>query len=191
MTSYKVRRDWPGLVGLLLGASLASPALATVIVRFDPASSTRLPGDLFTVDVVADFGADSVIGWGIDVSYDAQVIALTSPPTIGPYWQPAFAPDGDGLTAAADPFSDPDQNGLYGSIGGDNVLLATLTFSAVQPGESPIVASITPGDLNEGFALDPIGFADVVYQPASVLVVPEPISICLILAGLLAMRRRR
>ena len=53
-----------------------------------------------------------------------------------------------------------------------------------------------PVDLSEGFALDPPptgAFADVVYAPGSITVIPEPASVALVLIGgvVFGLRRRR
>ncbi|MEP0842584.1 MAG: hypothetical protein HRF43_07715 [Phycisphaerae bacterium] len=191
MTSRQHGRAWRFLAGAILAAAPALTASAAVI-RFDPPAATFGPGDAVVIRLVADFGGESVIGWGLDVSFDPQVLAMSDPPVIGPFWEAAFAPDGDALAGSANPFTDPDHNGLFGSIGGNSVLLATLHFTSVGLGHTELVASATPGDLNEGFALDPSGFASVVYQPGSVTIVPEPACASLIvpLAGLVRRRRR-
>jgi len=56
--------------------------------------------------------------------------------------------------------------------------------------DGPVV-SVTPGDLNEGFALAPTGFSDVTFQPGHVTV-PEPgTALVLLAAGLVTVRRCR
>lgn len=184
------RRARPAMLAALLIVTVVSPDVHAVTVRFDPAADTRAVGEVFTVQILADLGTQSSIGWGLDLDYDTNLLLLTQPPEIGSYWQAAFANDGDGLTGSADPFSDPDGNLLFGSIGGDNVLLATLTFEALAPGLSPLTASVTDNDLNEGFALDPTGFADIVFENGTVHVVPEPLHLPAMLLALSVWRRR-
>lgn len=183
-------RAVPAILIALSMAAMASPHARAATVRFNPADSTYAVDDVFTVQLVADLGTQSSIGWGLDLEYDTNLLSLIQPPEIGPFWQAAFADDGDGLAGSADPFTDPDNNLLFGSIGGDNVLLATLTFKALAPGQSPLIASITDNDLNEGFALDPTGFADIVFENGAIHVVPEPLHLSAILLALGACRRR-
>lgn len=92
-----------------------------------------------------------------------------------------MAPDGDGLAGAVFPA------GLTGDL-----LLATLTFQAIGAGATEVGASATPGDLTEGFPLDPSGFdADVSFTSARVEV-PEPgLPVILALAALTQLLRRR
>ena len=156
------------------------PASSAVIVRFSPLESVVSVGQQFQVQVRADI-TNPVLGWGLDVNHASQIIAGNGTPDIGPLWSPGYAPDGDALAGLAFP----------SSISGSNVLLATLTFSALNVGETYLTASITPGDLTEGFPLDPTGFDMVTFEPAHVTVVPEPASLLLIsLNGLIVFRRR-
>ncbi len=174
-------------IGLFILLTLLVPftCWATVIVSFDPQNSVVAPGDLFTVDLIADI-ADPVLGWGLDISYDTGILSLIGAPVIGPLWTPGFAPDGDGLAGLAFP----------AAISGNDILLASLNFGALALGESLLQASNTFGDLTEGFALlEPGAFADVQFVDGSVSVrgVPEPATIVLAgagLAGLWVMRRK-
>ncbi len=47
-----------------------------------------------------------------------------------------------------------------------------------------MLASVTPADLTEGFALDPTGFAEVTFEPGEVTVVPTPGAVVLGVMGL-------
>ncbi|HRX86068.1 MAG TPA: hypothetical protein P5572_13695, partial [Phycisphaerae bacterium] len=141
-------------------ARVAGPG-ADVTVRFVPSATTVDYGDVFSVDVVADI-APAVLGWGLDVTIDAP--ALLQPvgmPAVGPAWIAAPASDGDGLAALAFP----------SAVSGGSVVLATLQFVATGLGQVSLAASASAGDLAEGFALDPSGFATVAYEPATITVV--------------------
>lgn len=182
---------WAAAALLLWTAS----SQATVIVRFEPSATTVQQGNDFTVDIRVDLGDEPVIGWGLDLAFDMDVVSLSGPPAIGPYWLAGYAPDGDQLTGSVDAFADPDGDGIFGSVQGNNVLLATLTFSADAVGVTNLLASHTPSDLNEGFPLDPIGFASVSYQPIQIFVIPEPMTAMFLMVfavgGRLSRPRRR
>lgn len=154
------------------------PASADIVVRFEPVSSVVQLHDVFGVRIVADID-DLVVGWGLDLTIaDETIASLISAPDLGDDWVPAFAPDGDGLSALAFP----------DSVGGTDTLLATLTFSADSLGDTDLLLSVTPGDLTEGFALDPSGFANVQYLPGQIQVVPEPVAVIIVLSGLVLLR---
>jgi len=143
--------------------ALTASAQAGVIVYVRPSADQVLPGESFTVQLRADID-QPVVAWGLDLAFNSAVVQRSGPPAIGPAWFPAYAPDGDGLAGVAFPVP----------VVGANTLLATIVFEALTPGTCPLAASFTPGDLNEGFALDPVGFAQVSFIPASVTVLPEP-----------------
>lgn len=160
----------------------AAAGLVDVTVRFDPPFQTVLMGDTFTVDLVADIDLP-VVGWGLDVTAETRgVIAPANPPLIGPLWIPAYCPDGDGLAGLAFPES----------VAGPGILLATLTYHADDLGTTDLLATITLDDPWEGFALDPTGFATITFEPAEVVVFPEPATAALLVtAGALMVARRR
>jgi hypothetical protein len=167
------------IVFLLVLLSHQHVAQATVTVRFEPSDLAVDVSDAFTLDIVADI-PDPVLGWGLDLALDPTIASLVGVDAIGPLWTPAFAPDGDGLAAIAFP----------SSISGNDVLLATLSFSALALGETDLLLSVTPGDLNEGFPLDPTGFADLIFESGHVTV-PEPAALLLAAGMLTVMQRRR
>lgn len=165
-------------------ACVSAATAGLVTVRFDPPDQTVNLGDPFSVSLVADI-SDPVLGWGLDFTIaNPSVAALSGPPVIGPQWFPFSTPDGDGLGGIAFP----------NSISGNNVLLATLNFTADSLGDTNLLLSVTPGDLTEGFPLDPTGFATLSFEPGHVTVIPEPASVAILaFAGLGAIRpvRRR
>lgn len=164
------------LAAVIVACCNPQPSWASIIVRFDPPSTTVNLGDGFDVQLRADIG-DAVIGWGLDVGFDPGVLSVTAPPAIGPTWSAAYAPDGDGLVGLAFP----------DNVTGNDILLATLHLKATTVGETDLVPSITTGDLAEGFALYPTGFAQLTFQPAHVkVIVPEPATLILLASASLA-----
>ncbi len=174
---------------LLLIVSSAGASLVTdVVVRFDPPIQTVNINDVCTVDLIADNTAP-VVGWGLDVGLSVPSIAsiFTAPAVAFPPWVAAAAVDGDDLAALADPLAPTN-----GSVSGTGILLATLTFQADAQGTTDLLAGTTPGDLTEGFPLDPTGFATLSFEPGQVTVIPEPGTLgSLLCAGLMLMRSRR
>lgn len=175
---------------VMLGAASLIPAQssATIIVSFDTSASS-------VVDVVADIPAlEAVLGWGIDIALSDPAIAQqVGAPVIGPLWSAAPTMDGDGLAGLAFPLP----------ISGVDVVLATLTFEALEIGTVDLAASVSPLDFTEGFPLappaSPGSLADVTFLDLSMTVgpalsVPEPgtgFVVALGLAGIVVAQRRR
>jgi hypothetical protein len=161
----------------LLGL-LASPALATIVVSFDPPITYANVGDAVAVNLVANIPqADAIFGWGLDLGVTGTSATYVPPPAIGPLFTPVFAPDGDDLAGLVQP---PD------TVFGASVVLATLHFNVVGSGDTFLNASYTAGDLTEGF-IGEGGFVPVTFQQG--LITPEPASLALL--GLLVVIRRR
>jgi hypothetical protein len=169
------------LFGCAALLAFSVPARAAVIVRAVPSAASVAAGDTLTVELRAATD-QSVFGFGLDLSFDGGVLSLTAPPVIAAPWDGLNAPDGDGLAGLVFP------NG----ISGPDLLLATLTFSALAPGFTTILPGVSAGDLTEGFPLDPSGFAsDVSFVGAQVEVVPEPSSALLLGFALAALALAR
>lgn len=158
----------------LLVATASAVSTASVVVRLEPAAIVAQVGETFTIDVLADFGSEMVIGWGLDIGFDPSFVSPVGSPQVGDFWIPGYAPDGDGLTGSVDAFGDPDGDGHFGSVSGNGVLLASLTFIADAPGSFDVTPAYTAQDLNEGFPLDPSGFAPMSATHAHITIVPEP-----------------
>jgi len=170
----------------VLGALLAIPflsqfALAGIVVRLEPTTMFVDIGSAFDVAIVADI-PNPVIAWGVDLAIaDGVILSHIGEPTIGPSWIATNAADSDGLAAVAFP------NGVSGT----SVLLATVSFTANAVGETALLLAVTPGDPTEGFGLDPVGFAEVTFEPGHVTVVPDPTTLSLLACGSLALLLRR
>ena len=178
MCRYSCRIAARVVAAFLLAAAAAS---ANVTVRFEPASLTVDPGTIFSMAIVADI-PQPLVGWGLDLTIqNPAVVSVHAAPSIGPLWVSAYAPDGDGLAGLAFP----------SSVSGTGVVLATLSLSADAVGETDLWINVTPGDLSEGFALDPTGFDTFTVQAGHVKV-PEPATgLFLLAAGAVVAGRRR
>ena len=186
---------WGSVFCATLLAASPNATAVIVIVRIEPPSQVVTLNEVFTVDIVADIpDTDPVIGWGLDFTVATPGLltqigppVLASPPWIGIL---NLDSDGDGLLGLADP-APP----INGEVSGVGVVLATLTFSADAIGHTDLLLSVTPGDLTEGFPLSPppVGaFADIVFEPGSVWVIPEPTTLATFaIGGLILFRRRR
>ncbi len=162
----------------LLACLLPISSGATPInVSFVLSASVVNVGETFTVDLVADI-PDPVLGWGLDVTFNPAILSQVGVLIANPPWDAGFAPDGDELVGLAFPLP----------IAGDDIRLATLTFRAIAPGLSALVASLTADDQTEGFPLafpaSPGSFAEVSFIDGSVNIIPVPATLALISLGL-------
>lgn len=165
---------------------LACPAMAGIYVHFNPEYTfVDIAAGSVTVDMLADIPEDTpIIGWGLDlVQYGASAV-YAPPPVIGPLFDPVFAPDGDELAGLVPPFPPP------GTVWGNNVLLATITFNLVDLGYTYFEASYTTFDLTEGFIGEDGFIEPVVSGCAHIYVTPEPTALALLGLGLALVRRR-
>lgn len=174
---------------LALGALALSTASATPIsVGFVQQNSTiAAPGGTVNVDIVANIPQEwAVVGWGLDLSIATPAIAALTGQAIGSSWDAVtYTPDGDLLAGLA---PTPPGTGIWGSA----VVLASLTFTGLTAGVTPIALSDDSAtDLTEGFVYYPVNrpFAPVEYIDGSITVFPEPASFALLALALVIRRR--
>ncbi len=181
------------LLFALLFCCVANAHALTITVL--PSESQLTVGDFFHVDIIADIAqSESVIGWGLDFSFDQTLLSLSAPPTINTaLWRQIYAADGDGLAAALPSFLSP-------AVYGEDLLLATLTMEAIDAGFSSLGISYTASDRREGFSRKTGFVTNIQYIQAAVEVsaptapVPEPATIGLLgmgLMGLACVARKR
>ncbi len=185
------------LAPLALAAALACVAPqadAAVTMRFVPSAATVNVGQTIAFDLLADID-EPVIGFDFEVMFDPLLATLTDV-TFGSAWDPFSMAIGAELIGLA-PF-DPTLG--QQTVNGDDVLLATLSFSGNAPGITALNVSFSGV---QGFYLepDPNGtdpfprVQDVTTQAGALQVVPEPATLALLLpavfgAGWLSRRRQ-
>jgi len=106
----------------------------------------KLTAAFLTLGLAGVLFADAdtlLLGFGLDVGFDSASLAWIGSAVVAPAWTAVFAPDGDGLAGLAPP----------SGISGNGLVVATLTFQALQAGTTALTPSVTPGDLTEGFSL--------------------------------------
>ncbi|MBT9504848.1 MAG: PEP-CTERM sorting domain-containing protein [Burkholderiaceae bacterium] len=169
-----------GAAALLLGAVSAQAAGSLVIT---PVDSNVNPGDSFALLVSGSGFSDKVVGGGLNLSFDASVLSLTSVTVDTVVWE--FVSSNGLIDNAAGTLSDVYFNSFKAQLPTGDFKVATLQFSAKAGGSSAIMMSDSP---NFPFANDLAEVVSVSYQGAMVNVsaVPEPGSWALLLGGLTA-----
>ena len=163
-------------------------AQAIPIVSLELSTTDIYVGDAFTIDVVVDgvtdidsFGfSDELLSFGFDVDYLASECSYNGAEVN----VPAFFDD-------SSLFPDTDVAGsALPAIGGDDILLATLSFTPLLAGDFFIGIISDIFDLNEGLILlgleDPDLLSVDITQSIGVNVspVPEPATILLLVSGM-------
>ena len=174
------------LLGLLVVYCPLS-AFAVIIVSFDAPVTNVAPGDMFSVDLVADVDSGMAItSFGLDVTFDPAILDTDSAvvPTPIPFVGSLVDTTMDGVIKLTG-FGPPGP-GLSGLL-----LLATLTFTAEMAGMTALDLAFPDFPVLDGFGLAAGGVAlpDAV-MPGQVNVtgvIPEPSTFLLVGLGLAAL----
>ena len=184
----------PKYVAAVLSALMlaSAPAYAEITVSFFPPNQVvDLADGTTTVDILALIPeSDAIVSWGFDLSFLGTSVSLFGAAVNEPLFDAVTGFDGDPFAALA-----PTPPGTAVCRDPVAVLLATVTLSLNEEGVTTLVLDDdNPSDLSEGFALDPPPageFADVVYEPGTVTVIPEPAVAVLVGLGAVTLLRRR
>ncbi len=161
---------------------------ATISVHVIPSVSEIARDGSFNVAITADIDQE-VVAYGFHLAYDPSMLTLTSL-AVPAAFQSLPAPRSDGVAALAYP----------NSAFGDDVLLATATFTARTVGVADIGVGVTPSDATEGFAWRICNYGAANVTPGQVTIteqpphptppVPEPATLLFLLGGLALIGRR-
>jgi PEP-CTERM motif len=176
---------------LSLAASLACLSMNAAQAQslfLSPATQTVDADAGFTVQVLGSSFANTILGGGFELNYDATVVRLDMV-TIDPSWEFGLSSPENGGKGAINNAAGTLSNAFFAtnvSPKAGNFLAATLKFTAIgDPGSSTTLALA-------GNALQPFveerslgETLDVTYQSATVTIsnVPEPSSLVMLLAG--------
>ena len=187
-------RVWCLSLSLVLAALMPiQAAAADVNVHVEPALQTVDVLDTFELTFAADM-SEPLLGFGFELTFDDQLFELDSI-AIGHDFLAATNNGDDLMSALA--FPDP--------VSGDDVVLGTATFTAMEAGTGIFGIKVAEDDLTQGFAEVSIGaFADFDVATGTVTsgatfdggaggggpVVPEPTTLSLLGFGALLVARR-
>jgi hypothetical protein len=171
---------------LALAVCGTMPALAGII-SIQPATKNTNPGQTFSLDVTIN-GAADLYAYQFDIGFNSSVLSANS------VSEGAFL-SGSGSTFFFEGFIDNVggtisfiADSLTGPISGasGNGTLATISFTSIGPGSSPVgVFNVTALDsFGEGIAVDTVGATVTVSAGADV---PEPSPSVFLFAGSLAL----
>jgi hypothetical protein len=176
------------LAAALALAGLSSVATANGSVVFTPVASEALVGDLVVVEVRGLGFTDNVIGGGFDLNFDPAVVSLSSVQVDNTTW--GFATNMGTIDNTAGTLTAVWFN-AFQPLPTGNFPIATLRFTALAPGVSPLNLLANAGFpfVSDQVELIAVDFGNL----GSISVVPEPstwASLALGLAVLPWLRRR-
>jgi hypothetical protein len=191
---------------LLAAAALTAASLGAHAneISLGPVDQSVGIGDVFSVEISMSF-EEATVGGAFDLFYDPTQLSFVSFEFDSEFFNdiadPAFnhVPDfcfTDGAPFGGCDVGDPELNaigfGNFDGISGDH-LVATVFFQALARGTSLLTMAVNDAPF-EGFYSAETGLEmDVIYNGASVQVVPVPAALWLLVSavGLLGARRQR
>ena len=133
------------LVFVLAGMCLASPVTSVhggSVLRLELVDSPPIySGSTFEVQVLADVGTYEIVAFGFDVVWESMDVTFDLAVVAPPFVDTSLSfPDTD-VAGGIDPFQ--------GAASGDDVLLATLSFAALNAGMTSVGIFSNLSDLSE------------------------------------------
>lgn len=187
------------VIGVIAAAWLCllctAPMANAIIVRLELSTSTIAVGTAFDMEVFVDdvyvdsLFEDEIIAFGFDLAYDDAGFLSTGVAVADPFQDDSgFLPEPD--VAGAIPFTEM-------GPGGDDILLATLGFTAQQTGDFSLGIFSDLFAPNEGLFVfsqfDPYNLTSSTNVTVAAASVPEPGTVVLMLVGIggLGLLKRR
>lgn len=153
----------------------------SVSLTVQPAATEVKTGNSFEVMIRADI-SQPIVSYGFSLAFDQTLLSLDSITVPSTF---TAMPPPDSTSVAALAFPTP--------AVGDDVLLATVRFTAKAVGQSPINVTIDPNNPLLGFAQEICGFATTSVAPGAVNItkspprpdppIPEPATVLIMMAG--------
>jgi Cohesin domain len=170
----------------LLSCALGAQAAGSLILA--PSSTSVGPGDSFAVEVRGSGFTDNVVGGGFDLGFDANVLTLSSVSVDTVVWE--FISSDGSIDNSAGTLADVYFNSFKSVLPTGDFAVATLQFVAKAGGSSALQLA---GNASFPFANDLAEVISVDYGSGRVNVsaVPEPATLGLWAAGLMALGLRR
>ena len=122
---------------LMISFAHASPVVRLELVDSPPIYS----GSAFEVQVLADVGTYEIVAFGFDVVWEAGYVMYSSAVVANSFSNTSSSFDDIDVAGVSNP--------IDGIITGDNILLATLSFTTHNPGNTSVGIFSNLSDLSE------------------------------------------